>query len=407
MTVKLTDTAITAAVKKATETKQRVEIADATLPGLRLRITPAGAKSWALAMRDPMGRMRRFPLGNHPEKGIAEAREAARSMRAIVKTGADPVEDARRKRSIGRDAKEGIGTLAALIELYGKKRGSTLKSWPECKRRIESVFTRQLQKPVTAMKAGDLQFEADSWPSGQSAAAAVRYLRPILKWASDGARGYVARDLATLSPPATVGRRDRVLSRDELSRLLPALKASDRPYAHAMHVMLLTACRREEAGAARWRDIDLETATWTIPDTKSGRPHVVPLSEQATALLRSIKKKDASREALVFATVTGERLANWDRGTKTLQTASMTEKWTRHDLRRTAATLMGQMGELPHVIEAALNHTAVHSQLAATYNQSRYRPEVAAALQRLADHLYGIAAGGAKIMPMKRGKKAA
>ncbi|HQT63439.1 MAG: hypothetical protein B7Z75_10810 [Acidocella sp. 20-57-95] len=407
MTIKLTDTAITAAVKKATETKKRVELADATLPGLRLRITPTGAKSWVLAMRDPLGRMRRFLLGAHPDKGVSEAREAARIMRASVKAGADPVVEARRTRAIGRDAKEGIGTLAAVIKIYGNKRGLTLKSWPECKKRIDSVFARLLDKPVATMRPGDLQFEADNWASPQSAAAAVRYLRPILKWASDGGRGYVNRDLALLSPPAAVGRRDRVLSKDELSRLIPALRASDRPYGHAMHLMLLTACRREEAGAARWRDMDLEAATWTIPDTKSGRPHVVPLSKQAVLLLQSIKAKVAKHDDLIFSTFSGGRLANWDRGTKTLQTASQTTEWTRHDLRRTAATLMGEMGELPHVIEAALNHASVHSQLATNYNQSRYRPEVAAALQRLADHLDGIGNGGAKIMLLKRGKKAA
>jgi hypothetical protein len=70
---------------------------------------------------------------------------------------------------------------------------------------------------------------------------------------------------------------------------------------------------------------------------------------------------------------------------------------------------MGEAGELPHVIEAALNHTAVHSQLAATYNQARYRPEVAAALQRLADHLDGIEAGGAVVVNLagRRGRKTA
>jgi integrase len=86
--------------------------------------------------------------------------------------------------------------------------------------------------------------------------------------------------------------------------------------------------------------------------------------------------------------------------------ASKTEGWTRHDLRRTAATLMGEMGELPHVIEAALNHTAVHSQLAATYNQARYRPQVTLALQRLADALDGIEAGAGEVVPLVSRRRA-
>jgi hypothetical protein len=59
------------------------------------------------------------------------------------------------------------------------------------------------------------------------------------------------------------------------------------------------------------------------------------------------------------------------------------------------------MGELPDIIEAALNHVAIRSQLAATYNRSGYRPQVVAALQRLADALDGIEAGAAAIMPLR------
>jgi integrase len=94
-------------------------------------------------------------------------------------------------------------------------------------------------------------------------------------------------------------------------------------------------------------------------------------------------------------------LANWDKETKALQADSGTEGWTRHDLRRTGATMLGDMGELPDIIEAALNHAAIHSQLAATYNRSRYRPQVAAALQRLADALDGIEQGAGEVVPMR------
>jgi integrase len=410
MAISITETAITSAARKAAEAKKRVELVDKGHAGLRLRVTPTGGKTWVLACRDPLGRMRRFPLGNHPKMGLADARDAARTMWATVRAGADPVEEARRKRAIGRDAREGVGTLEALIGLYAKKRGASLKSWPEAKRRIESVFVHLLKKPVATMKPGDLQFEADKWPSGQSAAAAVRYIRPILKWASEGGRGYVARDLANLSPPATVGRRDRVLSRDELAQVLPVLRESNRPYASAMLFMLRTLARREEACSARWRDIDFVAKTWTIKETKNQQPHVVPLSGQAIALLKSLFPKQRDGKAadpkpgdLIFATATGEPLGNWDRETKVIQKTSKTAGWNRHDLRRTGATLLGNMGHPPHVIEAALNHTAVHSQLAATYNRARYRPEVEAALQRLADALDGIEHQAANVIPLGRG----
>jgi integrase len=157
-----------------------------------------------------------------------------------------------------------------------------------------------------------------------------------------------------------------------------------------MMMMLYTLARREEVGAAQWRDVDFDKATWVIPETKNGEPHVVPLSSKAVALLAGRRPVGASPSSLIFATATGARLGNWDREAKAIQAASGTTGWTRHDLRRTGATMLGDMGELPDIIEAALNHVAIRSQLAATYNRSRYRPQVAAALQRLAAALDDI-----------------
>ena len=100
---------------------------------------------------------------------------------------------------------------------------------------------------------------------------------------------------------------------------------------------------------------------------------------------------------LIFATSAGTRLGAWDRETKRLQGRCNVTGWTRHDLRRTGATLLGEMGETPDIIEAALNHASIRSPLAATYNRSRYRPQVAGALQRLADALAHLIHGMAGI----------
>jgi integrase len=163
--------------------------------------------------------------------------------------------------------------------------------------------------------------------------------------------------------------------------------------------MLLSLARREEVGAARWRDVNLETAVWIIPETKNGQAHQVPLPWQAIALLAVIGP--GKPDALIFASGAGTRLANWDRETKALQEASGTAGWTRHDLRRTGATMLGEMGELPDIVEAALNHVSIRSPLAATYNRSSYRPQVSAALQRLADALDGIKAGAGTVVPLQ------
>jgi integrase len=413
MPVRLTETAINKAIREVSLGTRR-DLADAGCPGLRLRLTPAGAASWVLACRDRQGRMRRFPLGSYPSKGISEARGEARALHTRVKQdGADPVAERRRERAMGAAAKEGAGTLAALLDLYGAKRGNAQKAWAESRKRIDLVCKPLLAKPVAALSASDFQMVVDAYPSEATGSFVVRSIRPALKWAAQ--RGYVPEGVANIHPPAPVKRRKRILTSNELTTVLPALRASSRPYAAALRFMLLTLTRRQETALARWRDVNMKARTWTIPETKNGEMHVVPLSRQAIDLLRSrLPAENAGNpqhpdpSTLIFATSAGTLLGNWDRETKALQEASGTSGWTRHDLRRTGATMLGEMGDLPDIIEAALNHVSIRSPLAATYNRSRYRPQVAAALQRLADALDGIEAGGAEVVPLhsRDGQKA-
>lgn len=127
----------------------------------------------------------------------------------------------------------------------------------------------------------------------------------------------------------------------------------------------------------------------------------MPFSRQAVALLSAIRPESLRPDALVFTTAGGVPLGDRDRATKRIMAASGTTGWHRHDVRRTGATLLGELGVEPHVVEAALNHMHVGGQLAALYNRARYRPQVAAALQRLADALDGIAAGAAVVVPLR------
>src|SRR6185312_5207776 len=198
---------------------------------------------------------------------------------------------------------------------------------------------------------------------------------------------------------APVAKPGRVLNRDELARLLPVLRQSPRPHAPAMLFMLLTLARREEVCDARWEHVDLAEKVWVIPETKNGIRHHVPLSRQAVALLTALRQEGARPADRVFSVgrrspvaggETRAPLGNWDRETKLIQQASGTSGWHRHDLRRTGATRLGELGVMPELIQAALNHIAIRSHLAVVYNRSRYRPQVAAALQQLADWYSGI-----------------
>ncbi len=393
MVVGLTDSAITRAARESGGDGKRRELADAGCRGLRLRITSSGLKTWVLACRDREGRMRRFTLGRHPGMGLREARDEARSVHHRVKQdGADPAAERRRERAQGNAARAGEGTLAALLATYTDKVGSRQKSWAPGRKRVERVFRKLLSQSVATLSAADLQIAADGYPAAASGSFAVRTLRPVLVWAAQ--RGYVSETVARLRQPAPVTRRKRVLSRSELAKVLPALRASNRPHAACMRFLLLTLARREEACRAVWRDVDFDDRTWTIPETKNGEAHVVPLSRQAVEFLRALAREDAMPADWLFATGRKSPLGNWDRETKRIMVTSETSGWNRHDLRRTGATMLGEMGELPDIVEAALNHVSIRSPLAATYNRSRYRPQVASALQRLADALDAIESAG-------------
>jgi integrase len=442
----LNEPAIRKAQREAKEQGKRIELSDGGCKGLMLRLTPAGAATWVLYVRDQDGKPRKFPLeGSFPDMSVAAARAAAMALHGKVKTGFDPISQKRERRATVEDAKKGIGTLRALLDDYERKFASDptsgrkfIKSWKAQRQAISHVFAAHLDKPVATMAAMELRQTAEDHAKVYMAALAVRCLRPVLKHFAD--LGKVPGGLSDIKPPATVRSRERTLLPGELRALLPVLRASERPYGAPMLFMLLTLARREEVCQARWREIDWGSGKWTIPArrAKNGEEHELPLSRQALAILRAQLPADdvcgkvvgPDPNALIFKTKTGAALGNWDRESKALLItaglARVKEKEpaqgkarkgigrgkgsdvvemidgskipTRHDLRRTGATLIGLTGVAPHIIEAALNHVAIHNRLAATYNRSRYRSEVADALQALADQLDTIESGGAKVI---------
>jgi integrase len=320
--MQLTETAISRLVREATAKGKRVDQRDPGFPGLEIRIGKSGTRTWALRCRDRSGRLRTFQVGRHPDMGLSEARAAARRMRVAVEDGADPTAGRRdvRRADVPDPERDQTTTLKVVLDIYEAQRGSSLKSWAHSRKRVDRVFAGLMARPIPALTAIDLQIAADQYPAKQSAAFAVRTLRPALRWAAR--RGLAPPELVNICQPVTVNRRRRVLSRAELGQLLPVLMLADRPHAALFYFLLLTLARREEAAAAHWRDVDLERKIWRIPDTKNGEPHEVPLSRQAVDLLRQWGPDEPDPDTLVFSTSVGTRLGNWDRETKRIQQES-------------------------------------------------------------------------------------
>lgn len=386
-----------------------VELVDGAVPGLRLRVTPAGTRTWSLNMR-AAGVMRRFDVGTG--MGLAEARRKGDELRRQIRGGADPTAERRITRARAKDAGRGIGTLGAIIEDYFTiGPGAGLASKDEQKRRLRFVFSEHLSRPGLEVGEVDLQVTVDRHGAKTAAGRAVAYLGPVLKWAAK--RGLMQRGFDLEKPNAHSEDEDgvgqRFLTDDELKAILPHLIG---PHGRCCKFLLLTAARLREATEARWSEIDFDTGTWTIAparrkDTRSRNrkkqvpavPHIIPLSVQALELLQEVRAKELARRQaaeipdklnendLIFIGERGGMLQNWDRWLKHLAPKTGVSGWSAHALRRTAATLAADRGAEPHIVSIILGHKNIGGQLTAGYSKSRYRSEHAEALQRLANHI--------------------
>jgi integrase len=191
--------------------------------------------------------------------------------------------------------------------------------------------------------------------------------------------------------------RHRVLSDPELRQLWSALPETD--YGKAAKLLILTGQRRDEIGKLRWSEIDIARRVISLPRerTKNGKPHDVPLSGPALAILESQPRFGE----YVFGRC---GIKDWSHKKAELDAKLQLEHWVVHDLRRTAATRMVDLGILPHAVEAVLNHYGHRSGVAGVYNRSLYAAEKAQALARWAEHVMSLVEDRpADIVPIGRG----
>lgn len=398
MRVAINDTAINKAKREAASDGERRELADTVEAGLRLRVSQSGSAAWVLGCRDRSGKARRFPLGNWPAVGLREARAAARALRQKVRIdGADPVAERRQERATAKDAAAGIGTLSALLDHYGAVRGKQLRSWPDCQRQIKNVFKSHLERPVSALAAADLQATADTHGSQQAAAAAVRYVRPVLGWAAK--RGMVAAGVADLEPPTKVVQRERVLTDAELLAIWRGTYATGIPgtFGGLVRLLILTGQRREEVAAMAWPELSPDRAAWTIPTArqKSKAAHMVPMCEAARGILPADEPDAATRKTdLVFPGQRGTPFGGWSKAKADLDKASGVKDWRIHDIRRTVATGLQRLGVRLEVTEAVLGHVAgSRAGVVGIYQRHDWADEKRAALDAWADHVAGMVEG--------------
>jgi integrase len=326
--------------------------------------------------------------------GLAAARREAEQIRAAIARGEDPTSGRRARRARRNAAAQGIGTLGSVIAAYYEQGpGATLKSGAASRALVERAFSRHLARPAVDVRSAELQLAVDACRSKSTAKRVATSFQPLMRWAVK--RGLMTKgDL--LEAPTQAAPKQRVLARGEVGALLQALHSHK--HGAAARFMLLTAARLSEVCGATWREV--KDGLWVIPGARrkntrpnSKRPqqdHVVPLSRQARTLLDELGQGES--DELIFSGEGVTRLANWSKWSAQMKRRLGIDV-TPHTLRRTCATLAGDLGHPPHVVSALLGHREIGGDLHDGYNQSRYRAEVAVALQVVADFLDAAARG--------------
>ena len=351
--------------------------------GLALRIREAGSRKFVFFYRLG-GRLLKFTIGDASSWTLEQARTTARSLRVKVDRGENPATEKATQRA---DAALLFSTLMRDY-LEARREGMKPRSHQECSRHLQKHWKPLHGMAVSAIDraAVAVHLKAIAKDSGAVTANRARStLSAMFAWAI-GEGLCEANPVIGTNKKDEGGSRERVLSDAELAAVWNA--TGDNDYGNIVKLLMLTAQRRDEIGGLEWSEIDQQAKVISLPAsrTKNSRPHDIPLSSAALALVVALPRRTG--RALVFGSGEGG-YAGWSRSKEALdESAKLSEAWTLHDLRRTAATRMADLGVQPHVIEAILNHVSGHkSGVAGIYNRSTYAVEKRAALELWATHL--------------------
>ena len=395
---------------------------DSGVRGLVITRRPNGGSSWNFRYRIGFGKnrtQRRLTLGTWPEMGIDEARELAIRARKMLKDGVDPADwKAERHREQAEQqqalAERSYVRLAETFIL--SQRRLQRKSWTEQARILgfrvrepkdggQPVFKiiegglaeKWRDRPITQIARIDVSTAVNEMLHADLPSAArlrLAALKTLFSWlVSEGYIDFSPADKYKLKIQTIA--RERVLTDDEIRLFWHATEAEPAPFKQFLRTLLLTAQRRNEVAGMRYEEINGDV--WTIPAkrSKNGRAHRVPLSPAAVSL---IKEMPQHASGPIFTT-TGETAISGFSKVKARVEARMAELGGRkipqfglHDLRRTAASGMAELGVLPHVVEQVLNHqSGTFAGVAGVYNRFDYLAEKRDALERWAERVAEIA----------------
>lgn len=362
-------------------------------PGFCLRVTSAGHRSYSLLYRSKhTRRLLRVKLGNVDEVALAAARARARNLRAEVQLGLEPTPQR------GPLLPTVAAVLGSFIEAHRKtKKARTTLGYEQMLARLPKGLT---DTPAEHLRPGDLRAALDKVSSAPVMQNNIlRFFKASVRWAAK----------EEMIPPSPVERmslpnqqafRDRTLAPHEIVAVWRAAEQNitNHPrHGHAVaalfKILLLLGQRIGETLAMRWADLDLaaEQPLWTIPaSTRKGRLgrerlHMLPLPPLALRVLRDLRQVTGRRER-VFHKVSYNAREFWTHPVRDGSRRLGGGYWKLHDLRRTCATGLGNLGVRDEIVSLVLGH-AKRDVTGRVYNLSQRLPELAQALDRWADHV--------------------
>jgi integrase len=397
---------------------------DTEVKGLGLRITAADARVFTLDY-EIAGKSRRYSIGRLDDPfTVGKARKRAKELKHRIALGDDPQVQKEQERA--QAAAPRPDTFADIVRAFLTmlaKKDRADRYVVETGRNLANhvvprwgglALSEISRKDVIAMlddiaENGTLRLvdgkKVRASGGGIAANRVLAGVRAMFNFAIR--RGLVDVNPCTLvERPGHEAARDRTLSKDEIRELWPAFAALAYPFGVFFQICLLTGQRRGEVAGMRWADIDFDARTWTLSSdqTKAGRVHVVPLSAAAMALIESAPRKpyrDGKVEipsSYVFTSDGDVPTSGFSRAKAQVEAKVLAarreldpeavpmEAWGIHDLRRTAATMMGGLGIGEIVISRILNHAAA-GVTARHYNHYEYVTEKRHALDVWASHL--------------------
>lgn len=402
-------------VKNAKPSSTDFKLSDGN--GLYLLVTKTGGKLWRFKYRFD-GKEKLLSIGSYPAKSLTDARDDCRQARQLIANGVDPGD--MKKQLKAEKAEKAANTFEKLArEWYGQQSDRLADKTKDIllKRLKRCVFPAIGDTPLAELRAKDI-LEKVLRPIEKRGAVELAHtergaISQILRYGV--AIGACERDVTTdlrgaLKPVQrkhhaaldTGGTTDAA----KVGALLRAIEGFDGSFVTkcALRLHPLVATRPGELRHAEWVEIELDTATWSIPAgrMKMKNPHIVPLSPQAVAILRELHQLTGGGKYL-FPSVrsTSKPISDNTLNAALRRLGYTSDEIVSHGWRAIFRTLADEvLQERIDIIEAQLAHQ-VKDALGRAYNRTSFLKERRELMNRWGGYLEGLKAGG-KVIPLKR-----